>query len=925
MKRGIIRKIIGAVLIIAALIVYVIPSETIDADTASTTDFLLDGNKLVKYTGTASAVSIPATIKEIGEEAFLDNAYISSVVIPDSVERIGYAAFSGCNNLSKVTIPDSVETIDTAAFCNCSALSEVKIGSGLKKLGSGVFVGCQLLSEIKIGSSKFSCENSAIYNKDKTKLYGVLQGKKESAYSMPDTIEYILPYSFYGCENLNAVTVSPRVQDISAYSFSNCIGLKTVTIPYSVNNIDAKAFENCVNLTAVTVPESVTYIHGTAFDGCPRLEFDAPEFSYAANWFKKLDRSQAALIDYEENNPNGNTSYSLGDNSVSSNDPSNPNFETPIYEPANVPKNIEDLANSYVSGEGLIGETVVVGRRAVVFINNTKQTVVSDRVVSNDTSYSSLYPEGSELFDTETRGKGISLPKFAVIDNKIAAKAFYADTSLKEYEFDAGITEIGDFSFARSGLTSIVIPESVTSIGYGAFYHCDDLSKITIPSTVTNIEPAAFANTRMMDNWMQYGSGDYFICGDGILVAYRGGDSPIAIPEGVKQIGPEAFKDHKGITDVSLPDSLTRICEEAFMGCANLKTLSGGINLKVVEDRAFSGCPLDNVRVVASVEELGLGAFDLSNTVMSDDRKVAVFLGDSIPKVSYNATTSRLTNENFRTDALSGVKVAIVQNENISTKGSVLDKDLSGFSGIICVITEENNSYFNGRLKVIDSTLSATEAADFTVPNSLIIFGKGYNFDANNLESVLATAKSGAYEKDTSIKGTPVSFEGSGEVYDLTIADSPDGGNAVKASYNRIYGDTVPGNFYAFDISVKEPGNEVYLSKFGKQKLPVTMVLPSNIPTTNLHVICTDDDGQLEDLSYSILENAGKLCVRFDATHSGHYALYAFNSTAVSKYNLDDTPDTGDLVNPKLILAIGLLFAGLALILIKGKKKPLTA
>ena len=59
MKKGIIRKIIGAVLIIAALIVYVIPSETIDADTASTTDFLLDGTKLVKYTGTACLFLLP--------------------------------------------------------------------------------------------------------------------------------------------------------------------------------------------------------------------------------------------------------------------------------------------------------------------------------------------------------------------------------------------------------------------------------------------------------------------------------------------------------------------------------------------------------------------------------------------------------------------------------------------------------------------------------------------------------------------------------------------------------------------------------------------------------------------------------------------------------------------------------------------------
>ncbi len=948
MARNIIRKMIGAVLIIAAIVVYLIPPAAIDADTASTTDFLCDGSKLVKYTGTASTVSIPASIDEIGEEAFVDNTLITSVVIPDNVEKISYAAFSGCENLGKVVIPDSVETIETAAFCNCKALTDVSIGSGLRKLGAGVFTGCPALESVKFATDKFVCTDGAIYDRDKEKLYIVLGGKKENAYSMPNTINYILPYAFYGCNNLEAVTVSPNVQDIPAYSFSNCASLKSVTIPYSVNNIDAKAFENCVNLSDVTIPESVSYIHNTAFDGCPRLNVIAPEFSYAYKWYKALDRSQAAIIDGEENSLNGqngnngagqggngqggngqNGSGQGGSGDISGNGGNNGGNGTDgngndgqYYEPSNVPNTIEDIAESYVSGEGLIGETIVVGRKAVVFINNTRQTVnngaLSERI-SESEPYAALIPNLGEAGNVTANAKGANIPKFAVVDNKIAGKAFYGDTTLREYTFDNGITEIGDFAFARSGLKSVTIPEGVTSIGYGAFYHCDDLSNVAIPKTVTNIEPAAFAATRMLDNWMQYGSGDYFICGDGILLAYRGGDSRIAIPEGVKQIGPEAFKDHMGITEVSLPDSLVRICEDAFSGCSNLKKLNGGINLSIIEDRAFAGCPLDSVRIVDSVSEIGLKAFDLDQAHVDEDRKAAVFLGNTIPAVSYNATTSRLTNENYRVDALKGVKVAIVNSEQIDRNGTVLDRSLSGFSGLICVISEENNEYFNGKLNIIDCTLTPEEAAGFSVPNSMIIFGKGYNFDPNQLESVLQMAKEGNYAPTRNTEYNIVNFEGSAVPYEIVFKTEGVNGDVVRNAYKRVYGDSVPGNLFTYDIMLKETDSEVWLSKFGKQKLSVIMSLPSNIPTQNLHVICTDDDGQLEDLSYSVIENEGKLCVKFNISHTGHYGMYALPQSASTGTGLDASPDTGDPVNPKTVLSIGLFLAGLALILIRKR------
>lgn len=926
MKKAI-RMIVGAMLIISALVVYLVPSESVDAvgDTAATTDFQLNGSTLVKYTGTAVTVSIPDTVKEIGEEAFADNGAIQSVVIPKTVESIEYAAFSGCSNLSKIDIPDSVEEIKTAAFVNCTSLSQVTIGSGLRKLGNGVFTGCTSLSDIKFNNKRFVCDKGAVMNDEKTKIYQVLAGKTDAAYSMPNTINQIGPYSFYGCSNLNAVTLSPNLQEIPAYSFSNCNGLQSVIIPYSVNNIDAKAFENCVNLGDVEINESVSYIHKTAFDGCPRLNIVAPTFSYAYDWFNSMDRSQVSVIDSEDNltveGSDAQTVSAAAIADMSANEKDGGSLApTEESEPTQRPKDLDDLMDSYVSAQGLIGETIVVGRKAVVFINNNAQTV-NQGETGIASAYAAYVPADiSESLTADTGGKGLSIPKFAIIGDKIAGKAYYGDTSMDAYEIPENITKIGDFAFARSGIKSIEIPSGVTHIGYGAFYHCDRLAEVSIPSTVTEIEPAAFAKTKWLENWIASGSGNFLIVGDGILLAYKGGDSKITIPEDVKQIGPEAFKDHKGITDIVLPDSLTRICEDAFAGCSNLKNIKGGINLTVIEDRAFDGCPVETVRVVDTVKSLGLGAFDLSKTNTPEENKAVVFLGTELPAVSYNSTATRLANEDYRKDALSGVKVAIVQNENVVTDGTVLDKDLMGFSGLICTITSENNDYFNGRLNIIGCTLSASEAGNFSVPSTMIIFGSGYNFDEEQLNTVLEAAKQGGFESSEEESINPAYFAGSSDVYDLKITQDGAVDASVSNAYQRIYGENAPSNLSTFGIEVIDTASGIELTKFGRQKMSVTMNLPSNLPSANLHVICTDDYGQLEDISYKTSELDGSLAVTFDISHTGKYGMYSYGSNVpVSLQGLDESPDTGEGLSPKLFLSLGLFFAGLALLLIRRK------
>ncbi len=905
MSKKTIRRITGAVLIIASLVVCQIPVEDVNAeDTKSvTSEFELNGTTLVKYTGTANVVSVPDTVKIIGEEAFADNTSLKTINLPSSIEKISYAAFSGCINLTKVTIPDNCEEIGIAAFCNCSKLETVKFGVSTKALGTGVFTGCHKLSSVT-GNDYFVCVDGAIYDDEMETLYELLQNAKVkksvssndyvnlTTYKMPDSVKKIKPYALYGCRNIDTLELSPFLNEIPAHAFSYCNGLKTVKIPYSVNLIDMKAFENCVNLEDVEIPASVTFIHETAFDGCSKLNIIAPEASYACKWFLNFDNTPVNIIDNEDNDWVDASSNNL----------------------------IDINSQTKKEIEGLIGETIIVGRQAFFFIDNTALTVNGHDATED---YTDIVKQMETVLQTETNGKGLSLPKFAVIEDKIAGKAFYGDNTLTEYEISKGITSIGDFAFARTNLSTITIPDSVTHIGYGAFYHCDNLTTALVPSTVTDIEPSAFANTRMLENWYLYGASDYLIMGDGILVAYKGSDTNVSIPEGVKQIGPECFKNKGHIMEVSFPESLTRVCEEAFYGCSNLRTVTGGMNLVTIEDRAFYGCPLNTIRLVDTVKEIGLDAFNLSVSSLSDAYKTVVFQGTELPKVTYNKTTSRLTNSSYREDALEGVKVAIVSSEEIDRVDTVLDRNYSGFSGLICVISEPNTEYFNGTLRIIDCTLTADEASKFSIPNTMYIYGKGYNFLPDELSSVLYMASIGAYYEAVKEPLETVSFAGNTDKYVLFITKDEAVNPEIKEAYKRIYADTVPGNISTYEISVKEEDSEVYLSKFGKQTLEILIKLPDNMPTTNLHVICTDEDAQLEDLGFSVITVDNELFVQFEISHTGHYGLYSFNSTAVSQYNLDTSPDTGDRIHPKWFLALGLFSLGLALIFIKAQENQL--
>lgn len=895
-----IAKYLSALLLAAAVAVTQVPVSDVEA-VAATSDFQIDGTKLLKYTGTAQVVSIPDGIREIAEEAFAGNDNLIKVTIDGDVEKIGYRAFAQCRALRTIETGDSVMEIETAAFSNNPSLESVSLGAGVRNIGSGVFAGDSLLHTITVSEENpyLSYRNGALYDDEQTVLYAFMPNYDVEIYSLPSTVSEIKAYAFWGNPYIEYVRIGSELKSISAYAFSNCMNLKEVTIPLAVRSIEAKAFEDCVNLKNVILPDSINKIHDTAFDGCAEVEFTATPGTYGAEFAASLKAEEAENVEYqdvqdsqvissedklpdilEDAAEDGVTDAPEDTPADTSADETENTSENPTEEP---PASANTVTGSY-SSKHLLGQSSIVAGRAVIFIDKNGQDVEAGQIVADKQVQSESETISSLL--SESAEKGRNFPKYTVINNKVASQAYYQDEDLTTYEFQEGITEIGDFAFARTKLSELIIPDGVEKIGYGAFYHCDMLKQVTIPDSVKEIEANAFTNTPWLTEKLQ--DSTYVIVGDGILLAYHGGDSVISIPEGVKQIGAEVFKDHMGITAVNIPGSVTVIGEGAFCGCKNLKTVNGGENLEKIGDRAFQDCPLSQIVIPASVKEIGLAAYDTTG-----ETDTVVFQGTVLPVLSVGDESGRLSNTRARTYAFGTCNRAVVPAGTAVGAGTILQDGIYGLKG-----------------QVYDE-----------FGNELLDLTKGVLVRSNDKVKVMLDSQVLSADKENIMATMP----GNDGNYVLKIKDSTQAEEQISASYSELYGGDRPNGLYGFDISLYESGGQIPITKLGRQYITVLIPKPAD-STEGMHLVTLDSDGQLEAVEFQIVNLEDGDYIQFTTSHFSPYGIYESSQSgkaaALKSGVKDDTPDTGDLIHPKWVLAAGLLAASVALFLYgTGKKR----
>lgn len=497
-----------------------------------------------------------------------DNSTPDGVIdIPDTVTSggqtytvtaIGVSAFGSFStriNVSSVFIPATVRSIGSHAFIYCNALATVTFaeGSQLKSIGSNAFWGSEHLyprfKEIKI----------------------------------PDSVETIGNGAFRHCQNLERITLPSALQTLSNGTFYGCAALSEVTFPASLKTIEKSAFGYCRNLSEVKLPASLTTIQSYVFNGCSALKTVFYDGSLA-QW-NHITANKDADNDADKD-VLGYSCPSLvtGDYTAQFISVKDDPFAYPPPKTVTITKYTGTestvILPSTISSWPVtkIGEDAFQDNTTITSVTiPASVTEIGSNAFAGCTNLTSVHYAGDwsnltiqsgnpavqdaaneQLFDFE-----FILNNTAVIVTRYKGPA--ADVTIPSRYKGKPVTTIGHAAFFNSAVTSVTIPDSVTSIDDNAFGFCSQLTNISIPNSVTSIGFSAFAHCTSLKS--------------------------ITLPSSLSSISEALFSGCSQLTTIHIPDSVSSIQSYAFYHCRNLETIRIPVSVTLIETDAFAGCP----------------------------------------------------------------------------------------------------------------------------------------------------------------------------------------------------------------------------------------------------------------------------------------------------------------------------------------------
>ena len=621
------------------------PASALKPAVGATTDengFEIDANGvLLRYTGSASDITIPGKATAIADEA-LRGTTAERITVPATVRTIGDRAFADAQQLKALVFEDTADhpsqltAIGAEAAANTPALTEVAVPSKAASLGEGAFAdsgitrlslpdsltsiparlvkNSSLLTEAVVGNAVTEIGEAAFSAAHSLKGLSVRQAGGSTAPGFPSSLVTIGQEAF-NATGLGSVDLPPSVRTIGDAAFNAIERLSHVGLNEGLVSIGSSAFRT-TGITEIVIPDSVTTVGSSAFSECSALTsahigrgVEAGQLSDAFTSSRQLSGFTVAP---------DNASYEAVDGVLYSKD-----HTSLVVYPAG-----KGSGTTYT----VLDETTRIESGAFNSAPLKGVVLPSSLRSIGDWAFSGSYLESLVLpkaFETFGECAFSGMPSLARVDlggtKTIGEQAFLASHALQEVDFRADLgrlTTISAYAFAETGLVSAVLPDSVTSLGDGAFTRSTELKEVHLGSGLTEVGARVFTGTTALAS-LSVDPSNPVLSLDGSVLYQQGNDGShlvyaalaaplpaysvrpgtaqideaafkghatlreVVVPEGVKAIGAQAFAGIHELTDVALPDSLEEV-SDAFAG-TQVETIEFGARIRTIEEAAFEG------------------------------------------------------------------------------------------------------------------------------------------------------------------------------------------------------------------------------------------------------------------------------------------------------------------------------------------------